>query len=334
MPPRIFIIASHGSMPMQEDKSLGSLPIMGKAKLKRVVEFKTPVDIFTTASFGSSFVGDLRCDEPFVDFVREFNSHRAEMKTQPTKPQLRKLIEDVMVHSRGLPQQADVLRQGKNKIRCHKKDCRMTELFLFGADPAVPVIESVTMLDVETGDIQDVHREFGLVKKKKIDAIPTMLPHHPKALAILQDAKTSATSELAALKAQNAHPHFIAMKTDRIQSINDTIACVHKQSKFEYSAKMKKRFKMNRIKLSDLLQVGMSGESKGGGGLINPETDFVIVYACRVPDDGVLGAQTSPRDSNDSASSVGGTRFKQRRNQRRSKTRKRCSAGGNAANNF
>jgi hypothetical protein len=74
---------------------------------------------------------------------------------------------------------------------------------------------------------------------------------------------------------------------------------MHKGSKFEYSAKMKKLYK-DRIKLSDLLHQGIVE------GVIDPDNDFVVVYACRVPDEGLLGAQTSPRNSSDSERSVGG----------------------------
>ena len=296
--PRVFIISSHGSMPMQDDKTAFSLPVMGMAKLKKVTSFNAPVDTFTTASFGCSFFSDLRCDEPFVDFVREFNRQRVTMKTQPTKLQLRKLIKDTLVHARALPQHEDVVMYAENKIRCHKKDRPITDLFLFGPKPAVPVAESVTMFDLETGEIQDVHARFGL-KKKKVDATRTMSTHHPDALSMLHAAKMRAESELAELKAQSVDPYFVDMKIGRIQSIDDTIACMHKGSKFEYSAKMKKLYK-GRIKLSDLLHQGILE------GVIDPDHDFVVVYACRVPDEGLLGAQTSPRSSSDSERSVGG----------------------------
>ncbi len=321
MPPRIFIIASHGSMPMEEDKSLLSLPVMGQAKFKRAAKFKSPVDMFTTASFGCSFVSDLRCDEPFVDFVREFDRRQVEMKTQstqstqPTHPQLRELIKHTLVHTRDLPQHADVRTQSENKIRCHKKGRWMTDLFLFGTNPALPVIESVTMFDMGTGDIKDVHREFGLVKKKKIAATRAMPPHQPDEMAILEAAKMSAESELAKLKAKKVDPFFVEMTASRIQSIDDTIACMHKESKFEYPAKMKKS--NDRIKLSDLLRNGIEG------GLINPDNDFVVVYACRVPDEGLLGAQRSPRNSSDSERSVGGTRSNKKQKCKRAKTCKR-----------
>ena len=327
MPPRIFIIVSHGSMPMEEDKSLLSLPVMGQAKFKRAAKFLSPVDIFTTAKFGCSFTGDLRCDEPFVDFVRELDRHRVAMKTQPmqstqstqstqpTHPQLRELIKHTLVHTRDLPQHADVRVQAEKNIRCHRQRRWMTDLFLFGTNPALPVIESVTMFDMGTGDIKDVHREFGLVKKKKIAATRAMPPHHPDALGMLQSAKMSAESELAKLKAKKVDPFFVEMTASRIQSIDDTIACMHKESKFEYPAKMKKS--KGRIKLSDLMHNAIEE------GVIDPDNDFVVVYACRVPDEGLLGAQTSPRNSSDSEKSVGGTRSKQKQKCKRAKTCKR-----------
>ena len=320
MPPRIFIIASHGSMPMEENKTLLSLPVMGQAKLKKVVAINSPVDIFTTASFGCSFVSDLRCNEPFVDFIDEFKRRRDEMEKLPTKTQLRKLIKDTLLHVRDLPQHADVLTEAENKIRCHKKGRPMTDLFLFGTNPAVPVIENVTMIDVETGQIQDVHRKFGLVKKKKITATRAMPPHKLEEMAMLEAAKTKAESDLAALmaEAESVDPYFIQMKADRIQSIDDTIAYLHKESKFEYSAKMKKLYKEYRIKLSDLLKNGIDG------GLINPDTDFVVVYACRVPDDVLLGAHRRPRDSSDSERSVGGTISKQKQKQTQKQKCKRA----------
>ena len=303
---------------MQDDKTAFSLPVMGMAKLKKVTSFKAPVDTFTTASFGCSFFSDLRCDEPFVDFVREFNRQRVTMKTQPTKLQLRKLIKDTLVHARALPQHADVVMYAVNKIRCHKKDTPITDLFLFGSNPAVPVAESVTMFDLETGEIQDVHARFGLKKKKKVDATRAMSPHHPDALSMLQSAKMSAESELADLKAQSVDPYFVDMKIGRIQSIDDTIACMHKGSKFEYSAKMKKLYK-DRIKLSDLLHQGIVE------GVIDPDNDFVVVYACRVPDEGLLGAQTSPRNSSDSERSVGGrTRSSNQKQKHNRATNKTC----------
>jgi len=82
--------------------------------------------------------------------------------------------------------------------------------------------------------------------------------------------------------------------------------------------KMKKLYK-DRIKLSDLLHHGISNS------VIDPDNDFVVVYACRVPDEGLLGAQTSPRNSSDSERSVGGrTRSsKQKHNRATNKTCKR-----------
>jgi hypothetical protein len=193
----------------------------------------------------------------------------------------------------------------------------ITDLFLFDPSQAVPIVESVTMVDMQTGTIKDVHGEFGLAKKRKVSAdgmgMGHAAPQSDDNAPIIRDAKSRAEEELAMLKMHGADPYFIDMKTEHIKTMDDTLACMRKGSKFEYSAKMKKVYK-DRIKLSDLLRNGIST------GLIDPENDFVVVYACRVPDDGTLGAQTSPRNSDDSERSVGGRTRSKKRKQFRNKT--------------
>jgi hypothetical protein len=105
---------------------------------------------------------------------------------------------------------------------------------------------------------------------------------------------------------QGAHPFYVDMKKEHIKTIDDTIAGNLTESKFEYSAELK-AVHGDRVKLSDLLTIGISNGLK-------PETDFAVVYACRVPDEGTLGAQKSPRNSDDSERSVGGKKCKRSRN--------------------
>jgi hypothetical protein len=317
--PRIFIISSHGCMSMQE--SACSLPVMGKLKVKNVVKISSPIDIFTTTGFGCEFVSDLSCDQPFVDVIQELAHNRDTIQAQSSKAQLRQFIKDTLVHVRALPQHRDVMTISENKIRCHKKGRPMTELLLFEPAPGMPVFESVTMFDTVTGEIQDVHKEFGLRTKKTVDVVHTGCSHEPEKVKMLQSAKMKAESELASLRTRTANPRLVDMKIGRIQSIDDTIACVHKGSKFEYAPKMKKVYK-DRIKLSDLMHIGIST------GLVNPETDFLIIYACRVPYDRMLCSETSPRDSSDSERSVGGSQHKTRRKrQRQQQQQQRYTSG-------
>ena len=333
--PRVFVFSSHGSMQVTDDKTSFALPVMGmkgdpKLKLKKVVLIASPVDTFTAAKFGDPFCADLRCDAPYVELVRNLSEsvRSGSMRPDMSKNDLRQLIKRTMVDVRDHPRHADARKQAENKIRCHRLGRTMTDLFLFDPSQAVPIIESVTMVDMQTGKIEDVHREFGLAKKshatkrkvstdgmgdakkRKVSADGMGMGHAAQSTddaAILQDAKSRAEAELVRLKTHRSDPFYIDMKTEHIKSIDDTLKCMHPGSKFEYSAKTKKVYK-DRIKLSDLLRIGISS------GLVDPENDFVVVYACRVPDDGTLGAQPSPRAGSDSERSVGGKKYKRSRN--------------------
>ena len=115
---------------------------------------------------------------------------------------------------------------------------------------------------------------------------------------------------------KGAHPFFTETKKEHIKSIDDTIKGMLNESKFEYVPELKKKHGA-RVKLSDLLQIGISN------GVIDPENDFVVVYACRVPDERVLFPVRSPRGS-DSEGSVGGTRSnKKQKCKQRHRTKRR-----------
>jgi hypothetical protein len=266
--------------------------------LKKPVSFTSPVDTFTTAKCGQPFCADLRCDAPYVGLVHNLSQYR--LPSHVPKDTVRAIIKQVMLAIKCDPRHAHALIRAENKIRCHKIGSQITELFLFSPSHELPILESVTMVDMETGEIQDAHEMFGLVKKHA----PASRPHGAAAqydMAGLQYAKQRAEWDLRTL--QGVNPFYVDMKKEHIKTIDDTIACNLKESRFEYSAESKAKHG-DRIKLSDLLTNGMSNG-------LNPATDFVVVYACRVPDEHVLGAIRSPRGS-DSDASEGGTRSNQK----------------------
>ena len=271
--------------------------------LKKPDSFESPVDTFTTAKCGYPFCADLRCDAPYVGLVHKLS--QLHLPPHVPKNKVREIIKRTMCEIRCEPRHADALTRAENKIRCHKKGSPITELFLFGPSHELPIIESVTMVDMETGEIRDAHAMFGLVEKHA----PASTPHvasaqyDDKSMAGLQYAKQCAEWDLHTL--QSAHPYYVDMKKEHIKTIDDTIAGNLKESKFEYSAELK-AVHGERVKLSDLLRIGMSNG-------LNPETDCAVVYACRVPDEGTVGPQKSPRKSDDSEQSVGGTRSKKRK---------------------
>ena len=330
--PRVFVFSSHGSMPMIEDESFAmpELPESSKktaskklaskksaadplpalpppffglsvGALKKPDSFKSPVDTFTTAKCGYPFCADLRCDAPYVGLVHILSQLR--LPPRVPKNEVREIIKRTMRAIRCEPRHADTLTWAENKIRFQKKDRPITELFLFGPSHELPIIESVTMVDMETGEIRDAHEMFGLVEKHAPASTPHGAQHDDERMAVMQYAKQCAAWDLHTL--QGAHPFYVNMKTEHIKAIDDTIAGNLKESKFELKAAHGER-----VKLSDLLRIGISAE------LVDPENDFVVVYACRVPDDGVLGTQKSPRNSDDSERSVGGKTCKQRKPQR------------------
>lgn len=345
--PRVFIISSHGSIPMvdfeppktldvskptvkkqsRSKKSVASAALPDSLaaahgfgvsfthsmdmKPKKPDSFQAPVDIFTTAKCGEPFCADLRCDAPYVGLVHILSQYRI----SPHVPMdaVRQFIKQVMFDIRRDPRHADSLTRAENKIRCHKTGRPMTELFLFGPSHELPIVESVTMVDMETGQIHpDAHAMFGLVKKH---AVSTSTPHAAVQcdavnMAGLQYAKQRAEWDLHTL--QGAAPYYIEMKKDHIKTIDDTIAGMLKESKFEYAPELKEKLG-TQVKLSDLLKIGKSNG-------LNPKTDFVVVYACRVPHERVLFPVQSPRGS-DSEGSVGGNKKQKCKQRHRTKRR-------------
>ena len=303
-----------------------------KSKIKKPVSFQSPVDTFTTAKCGRPFCANLVCDPPYVDLVRTLSEHTLSQHAKgakgakgakakgakDTKDEVRQLIEDTMVHIRAEPRHVDALTKAENKIRCHKKGSNMTELFLFGPSFELPIVESVSMVDLETGDVRDVHEMFGLVKKTVVRTLPDVVPDAETMQEGLQ-AKASAELELEELlKMPDVNPFYVDMKRAHIQTIDATIAGELKESKFEYSPELKEKYG-ERVKLSDLLKIGISNG-------LDPDNDFVAVYACRVPDERVMMQFTlpSPRGNESDASVGGGSKtHKVRAKKSRHKTYKR-----------
>jgi hypothetical protein len=348
--PRVFIISSHGSMPMIDvaEPVVYQVPIFAaaaarKAKkktktnlvssaadpapdpapdpalairgltIKKPDYFKVPVDTFTTAKCGQPFCADLRCDAPYVGLVHILSQYR--LPSDVSKETVRQIIKKVMLDIKRDPRHADSLTRAENKIRCHKTGRRMTELFLFGPSHELPIVESVTMVDMKTGEIQDAHAMFGLVEKHASTSRPyaaaaAAAQFVDYGMAGLQYAKQRAEWDLRTL--QGAAPFYIEMKKNHIKTIDDTIEGVLRESKFEYAPELKAEYG-DRVKLSGLLKIGVENR------VIDPKNDFVVVYACRVPDERVPpGVIDSPHgsDGSDSDVSVGGTRTRSKQKQK------------------
>jgi hypothetical protein len=276
-----------------------------KPKLKKPVSFTSPVDIFTTAKCGRPFCSSLLCDPPYVDLVRFLSEHppshhaKGAKGVKDTKDEVRQLVEDAMVRIRGEPRHAKSLTRAENRIRCHKQGSNMTELFLFGPSLELPIVESVSMVDLETGEIRDVHEMFGLVEKKVVRSASSNTVLDAGDMMEGLQAKAAAELELMELlKMPGVNPFYVDMKRAHIQTIDATIAGELKESKFEYSPELKEKYG-ERVKLSDLLQIGIDN------GFVDPANVSVVIYACRGADEHVTHLLHSPR-GNESDASVGG----------------------------
>ena len=181
---------------------------------------------------------------------------------------------------------------------------------MFGPNHALPVIESVTMVDMETGEIQDAHRMFGLGEKPSVSSTIHAVDSAADRMPILRAAKSHAEYDLHTL--QGAHPFYVKTKQAHINAIDDTMNDKWNESKFEYAPELEAKYG-GRVKLSSLLQIGVDNHA------IDPENDVVVVYACRVPDERVPpGVIHSPHGSvgSDSEASVGGTRARSKQKQK------------------
>ena len=290
-----------------------------KPKLKKPVSFTSPVDIFTTAKCGRPFCSSLLCDPPYVDLVRFLSEHPPSHHAKgakDTKDEVRQLVEDAMVRIRGEPRHAKALTKAENRIRCHKQGSNMTELFLFGPSLELPIVESVSMVDLETGDVRDVHEMFGLVEKKVVRSASSNTVLDAEDMMEGLQAKAAAELELMELlKMPGVNPFYVDMKRAHIQTIDATIAGELKESKFEYSPELKEKYG-ERVKLSDLLQIGIDN------GFVDPANVSVVIYACRGPDEHVTHPLHSPR-GNESDASVGGG-SKTRKHKAKKSRRKTC----------
>ena len=298
--PRVFIIVSHGSMPVVDDPTSVALPVMGKTiKSKKAVSFRTPVDVFTTARFAQPYCADFRHEDQYVALTRNLSSLR--LPPELPKADFRRIVKRELVEIRDQPKYLVSRSISETRIKCHKPHRPMTELFLFDSELATSIHEKLIMVDTETGAIRDVHTDFQLklVKKRNTASCPEARVDDDVG-SIFAELRESLARDVDALKASHADKFFIDAKADHCVAVDDTISGTLKGSKFEYSAKMKKRYG-HRIKLSNLLHYGIET------GVINPETDIVVVYACRVPDErGAVCGATSDRDQSDSERSVGG----------------------------
>jgi len=339
-PPRIVVIHTHGIMPVktgdEENPNLPrfKFPFNGRAlgnsiqpisvssrdhRKNEVVDFETEVDTFTTAQFGKPLRWFMAEHPPQLVFAENLEMIAAD-EVGHTKSAFRQMIERALCKMR---EHIPDTSRSTCEIRCHRAGNRMTDIFLFGKGAAT--VEGIVSINTQTGTIDDVSHQFGLVSKETLGhtlrEYPKSSPPTAYRMDAFADAKAHAESELAAAAAAAASGtvpetyHMHALKK-HIKNLDMGIRNMNRESEFVWTPEMKQKHG-DEIRLSVLMQNGINA------GLIKPKrNDFVVVLSCRIPEKQLPIGAKSPRNRNESDSEGGGRKSKKHKRFNQSKKRK------------
>ena len=282
--PRIFIISGHGSTFPDEH---------GKPALIDGV----PVDIFTSVKFARSFgkyiySGDTCSffNEPYEYFIERLLTATKGKMDKPTKDDLRDEIYDSLCHTRDIK---GVIVKKHCKFRCHHKGRKMADMYIMCSGS--PSNEAVLCIDPFKGTIEDVHDNFGLIQlddrlitypRGRKDINKAFNPPIRKFERELEDLR-SQISMLSQLHLRTPENMDIVRKLreeydekyarlDTIkEGLRDAVQAPKYRYKKEHHGKYDYREGSHFIKLSDIINIAIVD------GKINPQTDFIVVEACR-----------------------------------------------------
>jgi hypothetical protein len=343
--PKIFIIDSHGSS------------VIDKTRKKPVV-VDSLVDTITTtgvgcelvlhsrngARFDAAHTSDTFLEPPYRYFTRiAYDAIRHIVSsTDPhdiTKAQYRDAIlqslrdtrDPTISHGRAHCLGSARCIGWQSKFRCHQLRKKITDMYLFY--DGEPVDDQILWFDPDTGLLEDEHEMFGLEEKKKdeVTTFPSKLGPTKETLGIALGLREyEAETEALKQKLQTIPPiyrrpfiqHIKSREAD-LEKHRISLQGLYRTSKFRYNKILQQTHGDEPIKLSVILQHAISN------GTIDPEIDFVIVFACRGPSMKLNYRLRSPRDI-DETPSVGGsvknrttTKTKCKKNRKIKKTRKR-----------
>jgi hypothetical protein len=276
----------------------------------RVITKKSRVDTFTSAKFGKPIWLTVTEDPPQVMLVNALTTLLQDAPQPPkTKDAFRQIIKRALCETRSALVPAS--EQHECRFRCHRVGKKIADVTLFCEGAAF--VEGIVRFDAQNGEVDYITEEFGLVDKRSlgepVEEYEKFNKFNHAQIDKLVKAKTKAEQELAELHANPVNfkgkqfmMHSIA---ETIKNYETTIRGMDRYSNFEFSDKLKERGS-DKIRLSRLIKIGIDRK------LIDPETDFVVVLSCRVPDKILPIGAMSPRSSSDSERSVGGTRSNQK----------------------
>lgn len=321
--PKLFIINCHGSSVIDK-------------KTKTQVVMKSLVDTFTTTKIGCEFsvfpmsIGKTTTfnDDAYTWFERQLHRNLNPMsRGDVTKDDYRDAILRSLCETRD-PKRFDTrptVIDWRCNFRCHELHKKITDMYLFLDGSAMS--ERILQFDLVTGDIDEVEGMFGLQEKsadkmettssgslprEKTPEIMEGLRRYEAGIAHLEELlETAPPSNIKKLKME------IKTKRKELEMHHLRLSAINKRSNLEYNEGLQKEYGSEPIKLSVILQTAIKN------GTIDPEHDFVVAFACRVPSMKV-GKKIlhSPRDSDETGSVGGFSRSKKRKPRKLLKSRK------------
>ena len=306
--PRIFLIDCHGAIFL--DKS-------GKIALIDPV----PVDTFTTAKFGCPFGSNLHNTQNFSFFdppytyvipriigsIRSLDRPSKDEKDE--KDEVRKLLYTSLCGTRDSGEGGII--KDTCRFKCHHVGERIPDMYILGAGS--PKDDKILMIDPANNIVEDVHTDFGL---RQISKRSEQLGRKPIDRGF-DRAISRAYNKILSLNSEILHTPVTLANMDKITNLRkerddassrlDTIQKSLREGlqgpKYEYIDEHNGSVK-NMIKLSDILKIAKDN------GIIDPEIDFVIVFACRNPivplPAEAVGPRSPTRRDGDSDSQGGG----------------------------
>jgi hypothetical protein len=305
---RIFLVDCHGAIFPDESGRRTALidPVL--------------VDTFTTSRFGCTFGSNLHntqnysfFDPPYTYVIPRIIGSIGSLN-RPPKDEVRKLLYSSLCVTRDSGEGGII--KDTCRFKCHRVNGRIPDMYILGAGS--PMDDQILMIDPETGNVEDVHTNFGLrqiSKRGEIRGRKQIDRGFNPAIAKAQDKIHSLNSKILQTPVTPENMDKIRKlrkerddMSSRLYTIQESLREGLQGPKYEYIPDHIGKYVnndsvKNMIKLSDILKIAIKN------GTIDPRKDFVIIFACRnpiVPLSAEASSLGSPRGDGESQSQGGG----------------------------
>jgi hypothetical protein len=307
--PRIFLVDSHGAIFPDESGKI--------ALIDRVL-----VDTFTTSRFGCTFGSNLHNTQNFSFFNPAYTYVIPRIISsigsldRPSKDKVRELLYASLCGTRD-SREAGII-EDTCRFKCHHVTEQMPDMYILGAGS--PMDDKILMIDPAKNIVKDVHTDFGLSqiskRSEQLGRTPIGRGFNPAILRAqnkILDLNSEILNTPAVTPENMVKIEQLRKKRDdatsRLHTIQKSLREGLQGPKYEYIPEHIGKYVnngsvKNMIKLSDILKIAIDNRT------IDPEIDFVIVFACRNPivplPAEAVGPRSPSRRDDDSDSQGGG----------------------------